>query len=67
MKYSRETLKQKYKAGEITIKEFKNGLQEIETKDRECREQLLESLDDPLKEGAEWQEAMMRTFLGSRK
>jgi len=47
MKYSRETLKQKYKAGEITIKEFKNGLREIEAKDREMREQLLERLEDP--------------------
>lgn len=45
MKYSRETLKQKYKAGEITIKEFKNGLKEIEEKDRENREKLIERLE----------------------
>lgn len=67
MKDTRESLKQKYKAGEISINEFKNGLQEIEAKDRECREQLLESLEDPQAKNPEWQEAMMRTFLGSRK
>ena len=50
MKDSREILKQKYKAGEITIKEFKNGLKDIEAKDRERREQLLERLED-LQEG----------------
>lgn len=67
MKDSRETLKQKYKAGEISINEFKAGLQEIEAKDRECRDQLLESLEDPQAKKPEWQESMMRTFLGSRK
>ena len=45
MKYSRETLKQKYKAGEITIKEFKNGLREIEEEDKEQREKLIERLE----------------------
>lgn len=47
MVYSRETLEQKYKAGEITIKEFKNGLQEIEAKERENRESQLKLLEDP--------------------
>ena len=47
MKYTKETLKQKYKAGEITIKEFKDGLKEIEAKERERRERLLERLEDP--------------------
>ena len=45
MKYSRETLKKKYKAGEITIKEFKNGLREIEEEDKEQREKLIERLE----------------------
>ena len=40
MKYSRETLKKKYKAGEITIKEFKNGLKEIEEEDKESRNNI---------------------------
>lgn len=47
MRDTRDTLKKKYKAGEITIKEFKEGLQEIEAKEREQRERLLESLEDP--------------------
>lgn len=47
MRYTRETLKQKYKAGEITVKEFKEGLQEIEAKERERRERLLDLLEDP--------------------
>lgn len=47
MEHSREILKQKYKAGEITIKEFKNGLKELEAKERENRESQLKLLGDP--------------------
>ena len=49
MKYTKDALKQMYKAGEITIKEFKAGLQEIEAKDREQRERLMELLEEPQK------------------
>lgn len=45
MKETRESLKQKYRAGEISVIEFRDGLQEIETKDREQREKLIERLE----------------------
>ena len=47
MKYTRDALKQMYKAGEITIKEFKEGLKDIEEKERDRREKLLERLENP--------------------
>ena len=45
MKETKETLKQKYKSGEISIREFKNGLKDIEEKDREQREKQIERLE----------------------
>lgn len=45
MKDTRESLKRKYRAGEITVIEFRDGLQEIEDKDREQREKLIERLE----------------------
>ena len=45
MKETRDSLKQKYRAGEISVIEFRDGLQEIEAKDREQREKLIERLE----------------------
>ena len=45
MKETRELLKQKYKSGEISIREFKNGLKDIEEKDREQREKQIKLLE----------------------
>jgi len=45
MKDTRESLKRKYRAGEISVIEFRDGLQEIEAKDREQREKLIERLE----------------------
>lgn len=52
MKDTRESLKRKYRAGEISIIEFRDGLQEIEAKDREQREKLIERLEQEEAEAA---------------
>lgn len=51
MKDTRESLKRKYRAGEITVIEFRDGLQEIEAKDRENRERLIERLEQESEKG----------------
>jgi hypothetical protein len=51
MKDTRESLKRKYRAGEITVIEFRDGLQEIEAKDREQREKLIERLEQESEKG----------------
>lgn len=51
MRDTRESLKQKYRAGEISVIEFRDGLQEIEAKDREQREKLIERLEQESKKG----------------